>query len=82
MNNVTMERANLYTLLHNAYVKAYSTKSKQVCQKEVNKIWKRIKSDENLYDTVESHVKECEAIAKKKGQLINFWASQALKPDA
>ena len=78
-----MERANLHTSLYNAYVKAYSTRSKLDCQKEVNEIWKKIKSDDNVFEKLESLLKEYDAIAKnKKGTLMTFWAKQALKPDA
>ena len=68
-----MERANLYTSLYNAYVKAYSTRSKRDCQTEVNEIWKRIKSDDNVFEKVESLLKEYDAIVKKKkGTLMTF----------
>lgn len=77
-----MKRANLYTSLYNGYVKAYSTRSKLECQKEVNEIWKRIKSDANVFEKVESLLKEYDAFAKKKkGTLLTFWAKQALKQD-
>ena len=78
-----MEKGNLYTSLYNAYVKAHSNTSKADCQKQVNEIWKRIKSDDNVSEKVESLLKEYDAIAKqKKGTLMTFWAKQALKPEA
>jgi len=77
-----MEKGNLYISLYNGYVKAHATTSKADCQKQVNEIWKGIKSDANVSEKVESLLKEYDAIAKqKKGTLMTFWAKRALKPD-
>ena len=73
----------MYQLLYSAYVKAHSTKTKQDCQKEVNEIWNRIKSEDNVEEKVNSLLREYDAVAKqKKGSLMTFWAKQTLKADA
>ena len=53
-----MEKRNLYISLYNGYVKAHATTSKADCQKQVNEIWKGIKSDANVSEKVESLLKE------------------------
>lgn len=39
------QKPNFYKLLHDAYVKAYTSKTKQACQKEVNNTWSEIRKD-------------------------------------
>ena len=75
------QKPNFRKLLYDAYVKAYTSKTKLDCQKEVNNIWSEIKKDvDNIPTKVDSLLKEYEAIAKKKkGTMMIYWADQTLK---
>lgn len=82
IHNIKIDKGQLYASLYDAYVKAYSQKRKQDCQKEVNDIWSKVKSEDNLSAKVDSLLREYDALfKKKKGTLMSFWANKSLRHD-
>ena len=53
-----MDRFKLYSFLFEAYVEAFSTKSKKLCQQEVNEKWNAIKDSEALIVKVDGLLNE------------------------
>ena len=72
-----MDRSKLYTPLFEAYVEEYPTKSKKLCQQEVNEKWNAIKDSEELIVNMDGLLNELKAITMKhKGGLLSFWGKQ------
>jgi len=57
----------MYQRLFDAYVVAYPTKSRKICQEELVQKWNAIKNDTDLQATVDSWLHELKAIFTKKG---------------
>jgi len=77
-----MDKNKAFQCLFDAYVLAYHTKSKQVCQEEMVKKWNEIKNDTDLQVKVDRWLQELKAISNtKKGSLLTFWAKQTLSVD-
>ena len=72
-----MDRDKIYQSLYNAYILAYPTKSKKVCQEELTKKWYTIKSEVDFPAKADQLLLELNSIAmKKKGSLLTFWSKQ------
>ena len=73
-----MDKNKIYQSLFNAYMEAYPTKSKKVCQEELVQKWNNIKNDADLQGKVDCWLQELKATSIiKKGSLLTFWAKQA-----
>ena len=59
--------------LYLIYTEAYPRLTKQKCQKEVNELWKLIKTKEKNYDTEISRLKVL--AQEKKVSLYKFWTT-------
>ena len=75
---IAMDKNKLYQSLFNAYVLAYPTKTKKMCQDELIIKQNSIKNDTDLAEKVNHMLQELKAISvTKKGSLLNFWTKQA-----
>eukprot|EP00731_Ephydatia_muelleri_P025822 Em0017g905a len=60
-----MDRFKLYSSLFEAYVEVFPTKSKKLCQQEVNEEWNAIKDSEEVKVKVDGLLNELKAITMK-----------------
>ena len=75
-----MNKTELYSSLFAAYVLAYPEKTKQICQKEFNKKWNKMKGEENLFAEGEAWLQNLKLTAKtKKNARQMFWNKQTLQ---
>ncbi|KAK4007182.1 hypothetical protein OUZ56_012342 [Daphnia magna] len=58
-----MNKNKLFSSRFEAYIKAFSEKKRQDCQKEVVEIWNKIKNESDLQ-------------LQKKGSLLGLWSKQ------
>jgi hypothetical protein len=71
--NPTAEKIKLYHSLFKAYILAYHTKCKQLCQEELLRKWTEMKKTEDLPEKAEQLMKELAAVAiEKKESMLKF----------
>ncbi|BFZ21940.1 hypothetical protein BsWGS_24979 [Bradybaena similaris] len=77
-----MDKSKMFQCLFEAFVLAYPTKHKRICQEELVQKWNGIKHDADLQVKVDHWLQELKAIsASKKGSLLSFWAKQTPNAD-
>ena len=70
----------MYSELFVAYGKAFPSKTKQICQSEVNQKWNSIKNDTNFPIKYSEMLKDLKSVSlKKKEKLMEYWAGQSNK---
>lgn len=76
--NKKIDLGSLYRRLFDAYSVAYAEKKKHIIQDEVNILWKKLKSNDNIEDETESKIKELQVrLTKKKGTLLSFFSKNS-----
>lgn len=71
--NKKIDLGSLYRRLFDAYSAAYADKNKQIIQDEVNTLWKRLKSNDNIENETESTIKELKVKLTKKSEPLEFF---------
>jgi hypothetical protein len=61
-----MDKSKMFQCIFEAYVIAYPTKSRKICQEEVVQKWNGIKNDADLQLKVDYCLKELKTIAATK----------------